>query len=88
MRRRVAARTRLSQSPKSEACITGISGQREAGSVNIFPNTDRRQIQSQESAWRDQVDCELSATQLGARPDSSMNSSQPTERIPSTVNLR
>jgi hypothetical protein len=38
------------------ACITGISGQLEVGSVNMFPNTDRRQIQPQESAWRDQVD--------------------------------
>jgi hypothetical protein len=38
------------------ACITGISGQLEAGSVNMFQNTDRRQIQPQESAWRDQVD--------------------------------
>jgi len=26
------------------------------GSVNMFPNTDRRQIQPQESAWRDQID--------------------------------
>src|SRR5262245_2564078 len=26
------------------------------GSVNMFPNTDRRQIQQQESAWRDQID--------------------------------
>jgi hypothetical protein len=38
------------------ACITGISGQLEAGSVNMFSNTDRRQIQPPESAWRDQVD--------------------------------
>jgi hypothetical protein len=47
---------RLSQSPRSVACITGIMGQLEAGAVNMFPNTDRRQIQPQESAWRDQVD--------------------------------
>src|SRR5215470_15827945 len=46
----------LSQSPRSVACITGISGQLDAGSVNMFPNSDRRQIQPQESAWRDQVD--------------------------------
>jgi hypothetical protein len=38
------------------ACITDISGQLEAGSVNLFPNSDRPQIQPQESAWRDQVD--------------------------------
>jgi hypothetical protein len=51
-------RQRAKSSPyhKSAACITGISGQLEAGSVNMFPNTDRRQIHPQESAWRDQVD--------------------------------
>jgi len=49
-------KARLSQSPRPVACITGISGQLEAGSVDMFPNTDRRQIQPQESAWRDQVD--------------------------------
>src|SRR5215510_9106065 len=49
-------KARLSHSPRSVACITGISGQLEAGSVNMFSNTDRRQIQPQESAWRDQVD--------------------------------
>jgi hypothetical protein len=49
-------KARLSQSQKSVACITGISGQLEAGSVNMFPNTDRGQIQPQESAWHDQVD--------------------------------
>jgi hypothetical protein len=38
------------------ACIIGISGWREAGLVNMFQNTDRRQIKPQESAWRDQVD--------------------------------
>jgi hypothetical protein len=38
------------------ACIIGISEQLKAGSVNMFPNTDRRQIQPQASAWRDQVD--------------------------------
>jgi hypothetical protein len=38
------------------ACITGISGQLEAGSVNMFQNTDRGQIQPQQPAWRDQVD--------------------------------
>jgi hypothetical protein len=36
--------------PRSVACITGISEQLEAGSVNMFPNADRRQIQPQESA--------------------------------------
>src|SRR5262245_45789063 len=49
-------KARLSQSLRSVACITGISGQLKAGSVNMFPNTDRRQIQPQESAWREQVD--------------------------------
>jgi hypothetical protein len=38
------------------AYITGISGQLEEGSIKLFLNTNRRQIQPQESAWRDQVD--------------------------------
>jgi hypothetical protein len=43
-------KARLSQSPRPVACITGISGRHEAGSVDMFPNTDRRQIQPQESS--------------------------------------
>ena len=49
-------KARLSQSQKSVAYITGISGQLEEGSIKLFLNTNRRQIQPQESAWRDQVD--------------------------------
>src|SRR5215475_9166288 len=48
-------KARLSQSQKSVACITGISGQLEEVSVKLFLNTNRRQIRPQESAWRDQV---------------------------------
>jgi hypothetical protein len=48
-------RAQSSPSPRSAACITGISEQLEVGSVKLFPITDRQQIHSKETAWHNQI---------------------------------